>query len=159
MVAGLFFLKGTLPFFKHLASPNVGTLLNIWLRLMSAYFSNIWLRRMSANFSNIWLRRMSANFSNIWLRRMSARCASHFTHPAHNITGTQRVLFRAECPSLRVKGLCFLTFFSLHIHLLGSTIRIVDDVHALLQCLGWCSVNGVKLICTLIGSRGGINAC
>ncbi len=65
---------------------------------MSAYFSNIWLRRMSANFLNIWLRRMSANFLNIWLRRMSARCASHFTHGAHNITSTQRVSFRAECP-------------------------------------------------------------
>ena len=36
----------------------------------------------------------------IMLRRMSARCASHFTHRAHNITGTQRIIFRAECPSL-----------------------------------------------------------
>ena len=53
---------------------------------------------MSANFLNIWLRRMSAYFSNIWLRLMSAPCASHFAHPAHNITGTQRVSFRAECP-------------------------------------------------------------
>ena len=34
----LFFLKGTLPFFKHLASPNVGTLLNIWLRRTLAHF-------------------------------------------------------------------------------------------------------------------------
>ena len=48
----------------------------------------------------IMLRRMSAYFSNIWLHRMSARCASHFTHRAHNITGTQRIIFRAECPSL-----------------------------------------------------------
>lgn len=27
----------------------------------------------------------------------SARCASHFTHPAHNISFTQRIIFRAEC--------------------------------------------------------------
>ena len=32
-----------------------------------------------------------------------APCASHFAHPAHNISFLQRVLFRAECPSLRVQ--------------------------------------------------------
>ena len=38
-----------------------------------------------------------------------APCASHFVHPAHNITNTQRILFHAECPSLIVKGLDVLT--------------------------------------------------
>ena len=32
-----------------------------------------------------------------------APCASHLVHPAHNISFLQRVLFRAECPSLRVQ--------------------------------------------------------
>jgi hypothetical protein len=50
MVAGLFFLKGTQPFFKHLASPNVGTLFEHLASPNVGTLLSIWLRRMLAHF-------------------------------------------------------------------------------------------------------------
>lgn len=59
-----------------------------------------------------------------------ARCALYFQHGAHNITGAQRIIFCAECPSLRTKGLR-VTFSLFHKHLPRRVTGIANDVHTL----------------------------
>ena len=44
-------------------------------------------------------RKRSWNFAEFL---KGAPCASHFTHRAHNISGTQREILCAECPLLMV---------------------------------------------------------